>query len=117
LAWGPDGCLYATAPSLSNDDPIYRIEPGGRVSIIARGLARPQGLAFDAGGRLHVVAIRGTARGVLRLDGETFTWVVAAENLVGLAFHPTSGLALATTDAIFRLPAEPAPRARSTPDA
>ncbi len=103
LAWGPDGCLYATAPTLSNDDPIYRIEPGGRVSTIARGLARPQGLAFDASGRLHVVAIRGTARGVLRLDGGDFTWVVAGENLVGLAFDPTGGLVLATTDAIFRL--------------
>ncbi len=117
LAWGPDACLYVTAPSLSNDDPIYRIEPAGRVGIIARGLARPQGLAFDAAGRLHVVAIRGTARGVLRLDGETFTWVVAAENLVGLAFDPTGGLVLATTDAIFRLTPAPAPRARSGPDA
>ena len=108
LAWGPDGCLYATAPTLSNDDPIYRIEPGGKVAAIARGLARPQGLAFDAGGRLHVVAIRGRARGVLRLAGEDFTWVVAGENLVGLAFDPSGGLVLATTDSIFRLSPTPA---------
>ncbi len=103
LAWGPDGCLYATAPTLSNDDPVYRIEPGGRVTTVARGLARPQGLAFDRRGRLHVVAIRGSARGVLRLDGEEFTWVVTGENLVGLAFDPNGGLVLATTDSIFRL--------------
>lgn len=108
LAWGPDGCLYATAPTLSNDDSIYRVAPGGKVDRIAGGLARPQGLAFDAGGRLHVVGIRGSARGVLRLDGEEFTWVVAGENLVGLAFDPGGGLVLATTDAIFRLSSAPA---------
>jgi sugar lactone lactonase YvrE len=103
LAWGPDGSLYATAPTLSNADPIYRIETGGRVTTVATGLARPQGLAFDARRRLYVVAIQGTARGVLRLDGEAFTWVVAGENLVGLAFDPTGALILASTDAIYRL--------------
>lgn len=103
LAWGPDGCLYVTAPTLSNDDPIYRIEAGGKVGAIAHGLARPQGLAFDDRGRLHVVAIRGRARGVLRLDGEDVTWVAAGENLVGLAFDPSGGLVLATTDSIFCL--------------
>jgi hypothetical protein len=107
LAWGPDGSLYATAPTLSNDDAIYQIGRDGRVRPVAGGLARPQGLAFDARGRLHVVAIRGVARGVLRLDDGNFTWVVTAENLVGLAFDPGGGLVLATTDAIFRL--SPAP--------
>ena len=108
LAWGPDGHLYATAPTLSNDDSIYRIGRDGRVHAVAGGLARPQGLAFDALGRLHVVAIRGTARGVLRLHDGEFTWVVTAENLVGLAFDPGGGLVLATTDAIFRLSPAPA---------
>jgi len=108
LAWGPDDCLYVTAPTLSNDDPVYRITREGLVTTVVRGLARPQGLAFDAGGRLHVVAVRGAARGVLRLDGEDLTWIVAAENLVGLAFDPNDALVLATTDAIFRLAPAPA---------
>ncbi len=108
LAWGPDGHLYATAPTLSNDDPIYRISRDGRVSVVAGGLARPQGIAFDPRGRLHVVAIRGTARGVLRVDGGDFAWVVTGENLVGLAFDPGGGLVLATTDAIFRVAPAPA---------
>lgn len=108
LAWGPDDALYATAPTLSNDDPIYRIAADGRVTTVARGLARPQGLAFDPRGRLHVVAVCGAARGVLRLDGDSLTWVVAAENLVGLAFDPTNALVLATTDAIFHLAPAPA---------
>ena len=107
LAWGADGHLYATAPTLSNDDPIYRIGRDGTVSVVAGGLARPQGLAFDARGRLHVVAIHGTARGVLRLDGGDLTWLVAGENLVGVAFDPGGAMVLATTDAIFRL--SPAP--------
>ncbi len=67
---------------LSPTDPIHRIEAGGRVGIIASG-------------RLHVVAIQGSARGVLRLGGENMTWVVAAENLMGLAFDPTGGMVLA----------------------
>lgn len=108
LAWGPDDCLYVTAPTLSNDDPIYRIAADGRITTVARGLARPQGLAFDARGRLHVAAIRGTARGILRLEGDEVVWVVAAENLVGLAFDPAGGMVLATTDAIFRIAPAPA---------
>jgi hypothetical protein len=108
LAWGPDGCLYATAPTLSNDDPIYRIGRDGTVAVVAGGLARPQALAFDAPGRLHVVAIHGTARGVLRFADGKFAWVVAGENLVGLAFAPEGAMVLATTDAIFRLSPAPA---------
>lgn len=92
-----------TPLTLSPTDPIHRIEAGGRVGIIASG-------------RLHVVAIQGSARGVLRLSGENMTWVVAAENLMGLAFDPTGGMVLAATpDAIFRL--SPAPASRACGDA
>src|SRR5438552_7063433 len=55
LAIGPDGAIYATAPTLSSYDVVYRIAAEGKVMTHAGGFGRPQGIAFDAAGRLHVV--------------------------------------------------------------
>ncbi len=104
LAFGPDGDLYVTAPTLSNDDPIFRIRPSGTVSHYFEHLARPQGLAFDRDGTLFVVAIYGGERGIFRIasDGRG-ELAVAGENLVGLAFDSRGRMVIASTNAIYRL--------------
>jgi sugar lactone lactonase YvrE len=104
LAFGPDGHLYVTAPTLSNDDPIFRISPQGAVSRFFEHLARPQGLAFDRDGNLFVVAIHQGERGIFRIgsDGKA-SLAVAGENLVGLAFDARGRMAIASTNAIYRL--------------
>jgi sugar lactone lactonase YvrE len=104
LAFGPDGNLYVTAPTLSNDDPIYRISPAGRISVFFEHLARPQGLAFDRDGGLFIVAIHQGERGIFRIstDGKA-TLAVTGENLVGLAFDDRSRMVIASTNAVYRL--------------
>ncbi len=104
LAFGPDGRLYVTAPTLANDDPIYCITDTGDVSRFFEHLARPQGLAFDRDGALFVVAIHAGERGIFRIgtDGQA-TLAVAGENLVGLAFDSRGRMVIATTNAIYRL--------------
>ncbi|MBC8166011.1 MAG: gluconolaconase, partial [Bryobacteraceae bacterium] len=63
LAFGPDGNLYTTGPTTSSFDSVYRVTPEGEVEIFYRGLGRPQGLAFDAEGRLYVAASLAGRRG------------------------------------------------------
>ena len=104
LAFGPDGDLYVTAPTLSNDDPIFRITPQGKVSLFFEHLARPQGLAFNRDGNLFVVAISQGERGVFRISGDgKARLVVAGENLVGLTFDHESRMVIASTNAVYRL--------------
>ena len=55
LAWGPDDGLYVSVPTLSTCDCVYRIDRAGNVEPVPAAFGRPQGLAFDAGGVLHVV--------------------------------------------------------------
>ncbi len=104
LAFGPDGNLYVTAPTLSNDDPIFRINPSGAVSRCFEHLARPQGLTFDRDGTLFVAAIHGGERGIFRIGADgSASLVVAGENLVGLAFDGRGRMVIATTNSIYRL--------------
>ena len=104
LAFGPDGDLYVTAPTMSNDDPVFRVSPSGNVERFFEHLARPQGLAFDRDGHLFLVAIYRGERGIFRISpGGEATLVVAGENLVGLAFDARGRMIIASTGAIFRL--------------
>jgi len=68
LAFGPDDSLYVTGPTTSSFDCIYSVAPTGEVETFYRGLGRPQGIAFDAEGRLYVAASLGGRRGVVRFD-------------------------------------------------
>jgi len=104
LAFGPDDHLYATGPTTSSFDHVYRFSPAGEVSSFYRGLGRPQGLAFDAQGRLYVAASLGGQRGIVRLAGQARPeLVVSGYGIVGLAFTPHRSLILATSSSLIEL--------------
>ena len=106
LAFGPDDALYVAAPTLGTHDVIYRVSADGDLSVCCGGFGRPQGIAFDVAGNLYVVDALAGASGVyrVRLDApEEPELVLAGASLIGLAFDPHGGIAIATTDAVYRL--------------
>jgi sugar lactone lactonase YvrE len=110
LAFGPDGYLYVSAPTLGTHDPIYRITPDGETTIWTTGFGRPQGLAFDSAGHLYVVdALAGSsALYRVRLDApHAPELVLSGGALIGVAFDPHGGIALATSETVFRLAVGP----------
>lgn len=108
LAFGPDGHLYATGPTMSTADAVYRFDEAGRPEVIDATFGRPQGLAFDPHGVLHVVEALAGASAIYRLPaGAPRQMVVAGPGLVGLAFLPGGGLIAATSDALYRFAAIP----------
>jgi sugar lactone lactonase YvrE len=115
LVHGPDGFLYVAAPTLATNDVIYRLSPTGGLRVVARGFGRPQGLAFDARGRLYVVDALAGAAGLCRVDvpaGDTDDLptperLLNAPSLVGMAFDPNGGIVLASSDTIWRLDVDP----------
>lgn len=111
LAFGPEDYLYITGPTTSSFDSVYRISKAGEVELFYRGVGRPQGLAFDAEGRLYVAASLGGRRGIIRIDKsrrpEQF---LSGPGIVGLAFTPSRALILATQNALFRVDVEIAGR-------
>jgi sugar lactone lactonase YvrE len=114
LAFGPDGFLYVTAPTLSARDSVYRVSTDGKVDIVHDGFGRPQGLAFDSRGDLYVVdALAGTS-GVYRLPLDRpaagAERVVSGGTLIGLAFDPGGGFVLASGDTLFRFAESPGAR-------
>ena len=106
LAFGNDGYLYVTGPTTSSFDSVYRISPAGEVETYYRGLGRPQGLAFDAEGRLYVAGSLGGRRGVVRFDQERNPELfLSGPGIVGLAFTPSRALLVTTNNALFRVDA------------
>lgn len=107
LAYGPDDCLYVTAPTLGTRDVVYRITSDRLVDVVCNGFGRPQGLAFDATGTLYVVDAMAGAAGLYRLNlgasAPPPELVVAAPALVGVAFDPAGGLVLASNDTVWKL--------------
>ena len=103
LAFGNDGYLYVTGPTTSSFDSVVRISPSGEVETYYRGLGRPQGMAFDADGRLYVAASSGGRRGVVRFDErrnpELF---LSGPGIVGLAFTPSRAMLVTTNSSLFR---------------
>ena len=65
---GPDEKLYVTAPTLSTHDAVHRFDASGRAEVLDATFGRPQGLAFDGHGVLHVVEALAGASAVYRLD-------------------------------------------------
>jgi hypothetical protein len=106
LAFGPDGFLYVSAPTLSSHDGIYRVSPSGQVEQFAGGFGRPQGLAFDAQGNLYVVDSLAGGGGLYRLPPDSprhREQLIAGAALIGVAFDPRGGIVLASSDTIYRL--------------
>lgn len=106
LAFGPDGDLYVTGPTVSSFDRVSRIDPSGNVTRFFAGLGRPQGLAFDVDGNLYVAASLRGHRGIVRItpDGKQAEMVVCGATLVGLAFDDRGDMIVAGTQRVYRLP-------------
>jgi sugar lactone lactonase YvrE len=105
LAVGPDDhALYVSAPTLSTSDYLRRIHPDGRVETLEPAFGRPQGLAFDARGVLHVVEALAGSSGVYALPPNCPRELVAAgPGLVGLAFTPGGGMIVASNESVYRV--------------
>jgi hypothetical protein len=105
LAFGADGDLYLTGPTISSSDHVFRISPAGEVASFYSGLGRPQGLAFDIEGNLYVAASLAGQRGIVRItpdaEGEL---VVSGYGIVGLAFTRQQSMIVATNNSLIELP-------------
>ena len=103
LAVAPDDTLIVSAPTLSSSDALYRVSPDGTVERWLDGFGRPQGIAFDRHGVLHVVdALAGDSL-VYRVDaGGQRTAVLSGTGLIGIAFDPLDGtMTVCTDDTIY----------------
>jgi sugar lactone lactonase YvrE len=105
LAFGPDGELYVTGPTVSSFDSVVRIDAMGNSRRFFTGLGRPQGLAFDADGNLYVAASWRGHRGIVRVDPEArrAEVVVSGSTLVGLAFDSEGNMIVAGTQRVYRV--------------
>ena len=105
LAISPSGELFATGPTLSTYDHVYRIGSDGKVRSVLATFGRPQGLAFSPGeGVLHVVDSLAGRSGLYRLtdlDGEP-ELLVAGCAFIGVAFGPSGEMAVASNDTAYR---------------
>jgi sugar lactone lactonase YvrE len=105
LAMGPDGALYVSAPTLASYDSVRRIDQHGKVEALDTLFGRPQGLAFDPSGVLHVVEALAGSSGVYALrPGQPRELIVAGGTLVGLAFGPRGHLVVASNESVYTFP-------------
>jgi sugar lactone lactonase YvrE len=105
LAVGPDEMLYVTAPTLATHDAVHRFDASGRHETLDVTFGRPQGLAFDGHGVLHVVEALAGASAIYRLDpGASRRLVIAGPGLVGVAFTGDGRLLASTSDSLFAFP-------------
>jgi sugar lactone lactonase YvrE len=102
LAMGPDRALYVSGPTLSPRDVVYRIDRTGRVAALDAVFGRPQGLAFDAQGTLHVAEALAGEAGIHRWrPPQPPALMAAAPGVIGLAFAPDGALIAATSDSLY----------------
>jgi sugar lactone lactonase YvrE len=104
LAFGPDGALYVTGPTLSSYDELYRIAPDGTVRTRYARFGRPQGLTFDPGGTLFVVEALAGSSGLYRVPPTGAPeLILSGPGLVGVAFDAGGNLVVASNDTAYRL--------------
>lgn len=106
LAFGPDGDLYVSGPTVSSFESVWRVDAMGNATKFYTGLGRPQGLAFDADGNLYVAASLRGHRGIVRIrpGGAKAEVVVSGASLVGLAFDDAGNMIAVSTQRVYRLP-------------
>ena len=105
LAMAPDGMLLVSAPTLASYDSLFRIDSEGKVETLKVPFGRPQGLAFDSAGVLHVVEALAGSSGVYALGpGRDPELVVAGAGLVGLAFGPRGEMVVASSGSVYSFP-------------
>ncbi|MFM8535133.1 MAG: IPT/TIG domain-containing protein [Acidimicrobiia bacterium] len=105
LAMGPDGTLYVSAPTLASYDSVRTISPDGHVEALNIPFGRPQGLAFDQHGVLHVVEALAGGSGVYAIrPGHEPELVATGAGLVGVAFHSDGTMVLASSDSVYLFP-------------
>ena len=104
LAFGRDGMLYVSAPTLGTHDSLYRIDRDGAVTTRYARFGRPQGLAFDPQGRLFVIEALAGSSGLYRIP-ETGNpeLVLSGPGLVGVAFDPFGSVVVSSNDTAYRL--------------
>jgi sugar lactone lactonase YvrE len=104
LAMGRDETLFVTGPTLASHDSVYQIDRDGTVTPRYARFGRPQGIAFDRHGVLHVVEALAGASGLYRLpdDGEP-QMVLTGPNLVGVAFDSRGAMVVASNDTTYRI--------------
>jgi sugar lactone lactonase YvrE len=102
LAMSADEMLYVSAPTLASYDTIRRIDASGTVETLDALFGRPQGMAFDGQGVLHIVEALAGASGVYKLRaGHPRELVVAGNGLVGLAFGPGGRMVVASNESVY----------------
>lgn len=104
LAFGPDGTLYVTGPTTSSYDAVYAINRDGDISMLHRGLGRPQGLGVDIAGNVYVAASLRGRRGVVAVTprGEA-SLAVSGTGIVGFSFVPGGGALVATNTSVYHV--------------
>jgi len=108
LAIGPDGMLYVTGPTLATHDAVRRFDSSGRGEVLDHTFGRPQGLAFDEHGVLHVVEALAGVSAIYRMPaGGPKRAVVCGPGLVGVTFGPAGECVAATSDALYRFTVRP----------
>lgn len=102
LAFGIDGTLYVTGPTVSSHESVYAIDRNGDTTVFYRGLGRPQGIAVDISGAVYVAGSLRGRRGVVRISqsGEA-SLAVAGSGIVGLAFVPGGNAVIATATSVY----------------
>jgi sugar lactone lactonase YvrE len=105
LAFGPDGDLFVTGPTVSSFESIYRIDPTAQISRFYTGLGRPQGLAFDSEGSLYVAASLRGHRGIVRIsaDGDNAEVIISGSSLVGLAIDQDGNAIVAAKQCLYQV--------------
>ena len=103
LAMSPGGDLYVAAPTLAAYDRIFRITQDGETTSLPFVFGRPQGLAFDGQGVLHVVDALAWASGVYRIaEGQAPELSITGAGLIGIAFGPAGELVVCSNDTAYR---------------
>ncbi len=103
LAMSPEDQLYVTGPTLSPYDHIYTVDRDGNTGQLPAVFGRPQGLAFDPEGTLHVVEALAGSSGLYRMRaGAAPELVVAGAALVGVALGPSGELIVSSNETAYR---------------